>query len=105
MSILYQDLGARRPKTEIQRVDGLLMAPSKIGASQAMTSSNAPLWKEAISSEIESIMHNQIWEIVDLPSGAKTIGCKWIFIRKLNPYGFIKKYKTRLLKVLNKKKV
>ena len=46
---------------------------------EVMTSSSAPLWKEAINSEIESIMHNHTWEIVDLPTGAKTIGCKWIF--------------------------
>ena len=41
-----------------------------------MTSSDAPLWKEAINSEIESIMHNHTWEIVDLPLSGKTIGCK-----------------------------
>ena len=41
-----------------------------------MTSSHAPLWNEAINSEIESIMNNHTWEIVDLPLGAKTIGCK-----------------------------
>ena len=72
---------------------------------EAMTSFDAPIWKEAINSEIESIMHNHTWEIVDLPFGAKTIGCKWIFKRKLKPDGSIEKYKARLLKVLNKIKV
>ena len=48
-----------------------------------MASSDAPLWKEAINSKIELIKHNQTWKIVDLPPGAKTIGCKWIFKRKL----------------------
>ena len=43
---------------------------------EAMTSSHAPLWNEAINSEIESIINNHTWEIVDLPLGAKTIGCK-----------------------------
>ena len=70
-----------------------------------MTSSDAPMWKEAINSEIESIMHNHTWEIVDLPSGAKNIACKWIFKRKLKPDGSIEKYKARLLKVLNKRKL
>ena len=64
---------------------------------EVMTSSNAPLWNEAINSEIESIMHNHTWEIVDLPPGAKTIGCKWIFKRKLKSYGSIEKYKARLV--------
>ena len=64
---------------------------------EAMTSYDAPLWKEAISSEIESIMHNHTWEIVDLPLGAKTIGCKWTLKRKLKPNGSIEKYTTRLV--------
>ena len=42
-------------------------------------------------------MHNHPWEIVDLPPGAKNIGCKWIFKRKLKPNGSIKKYKARLI--------
>ena len=64
---------------------------------EAMTSSDVPLWKEAINSEIESIMHNHTWEIVDLPHGAKTIDCKWIFKRKLKSDGSIEKYKARLV--------
>ena len=61
------------------------------------TSSDALLWKEAINSEIESIMHNHTREIVDLAPGAKTIGYKWIFKRKLKSDGSIEKYKTRLV--------
>ena len=64
---------------------------------EAMTSSDAPLWKEIINSEIESIMHSHTWEIVDLPPGVKTIGCKWIFKRKLKPYRSIEKYMARLV--------
>ena len=62
-----------------------------------MTSSDAPLWKKDINSEIESIMHNHAWDKVNLPLGAKTIGCKWIFKRKLKPYGSIEKYKACLV--------
>ena len=48
---------------------------------EAMTSNDAPMWKEAIDDEIYSIMSNHTWELVDLPPGAKTIGCRWIFKR------------------------
>ena len=64
---------------------------------EAMISLDASLWKEAINSEIESIMYNHTWEIVDLPLSAKTIGCKWIFKRKLKPHGSIEKYKECLV--------
>ena len=59
-----------------------------------MTSHDPPLWMEVINSELESILHNHTWEIVDFPPGAKTIGCKWIFKRKLKPYGSIENSKA-----------
>lgn len=64
---------------------------------EAVTSRDAPFWKEAINSEIESIMSNHTWELVDLPPGTKPIGCKWIFKRKLKPDGSIDKFKARLV--------
>ena len=42
-------------------------------------------------------MYNHTWELVDLPPGAKIIGCKWIFKRKLKQDGFIEKYKAHLV--------
>ena len=42
-------------------------------------------------------MYNHTWELVDLPHGAKTIGCKWIFKRKLKQDGSIEKYKDCLV--------
>ncbi|KAL0301725.1 UNVERIFIED_CONTAM: Retrovirus-related Pol polyprotein from transposon TNT 1-94 [Sesamum radiatum] len=35
---------------------------------EALSSPEAPFWKEAINNEIESIMQNHTWELVDLPS-------------------------------------
>ena len=72
---------------------------------EAMTSPEAPLWKEAINSEIDSILQNHTWELVDLPPGCKPLGYKWIFKRKMKPDGSIDKYKARLvIKVIDKKK-
>ena len=42
-----------------------LVDDDPISYKEAMTSPNAPLWKEAINTEIESITHNHTWEIVD----------------------------------------
>ena len=64
---------------------------------QAMSSNDAPYWKEAINNEIESIMSNHTWELVDLPQGCKALGNKWIFKKKLKPDGSIDKYKARLV--------
>ena len=55
------------------------------------------MWKEAVNSEIESIMQNHTWELVDLPPGSKPLGCKWIFKRKMKIDGSNDKYKARLI--------
>ncbi|GJY76947.1 zinc finger, CCHC-type containing protein [Tanacetum coccineum] len=53
--------------------------------------------KEAINNEMESIMGNNTWVLVDLPPGYKPLGCKWIFKRKLKVDGTIEKFKARLV--------
>ena len=62
-----------------------------------MSTSEAPMWKEAINSEIESIMKNHTWEVVDLPPRSKPLRCKWLFKRKMKTDGSIDKYKARLV--------
>ena len=64
---------------------------------EADGSSNADYWKEAIRSEMDSIMSNGTWEVVDRPYGCKPVGCKWVFKKKLRPDGTIEKYKARLV--------
>ena len=55
------------------------------------------MWKEAIDSEIESILYNYTWELVDLPPGCKPLSSKWVFKRKRKVDGSIDKYKARLV--------
>ena len=64
---------------------------------EAVTSPEAPFWKEAINSEVESILSNHTWKLVDLPPGNKPLQCKWIFKRKMKADGDIDKYKARLV--------
>ena len=64
---------------------------------EAVSSPDASHWKEAINSEIESIMQNHTWELVDLPPGSKPLGYKWIFKKKMKADGSIDKYKARLV--------
>jgi hypothetical protein len=47
--------------------------------SEAVTSTKSVQWFVAMNEEIESLHKNQTWELVKLPKGAKTVGCKWIF--------------------------
>jgi hypothetical protein len=65
--------------------------------SEAFASPDAEYWKEAVHSEMDSIMSNGTWEITDIPSRCKPVGCNWIFKKKLRPDGTVEKYKARLV--------
>ena len=62
-----------------------------------MKSQDARFWEEAINDEMDSIMENKTWKLVDLPPGSKPIGCKWIFKKKMKVDGTIEKFKARLV--------
>nr|GFA76204.1 copia-like retrotransposon [Tanacetum cinerariifolium] len=62
-----------------------------------MSSRDAPLHKEAINDEMDSILRNQTWELAELPKGVRAIGSKWVFKKKLNPDGSISAFKARLV--------
>jgi hypothetical protein len=63
----------------------------------AYSSLDADLWKEAVRSEMYSIMSNGTWKVVDQPYGCKPIGCKSVFKKKLRPDGTIERYTARLV--------
>ncbi|RVX19815.1 Retrovirus-related Pol polyprotein from transposon TNT 1-94 [Vitis vinifera] len=64
---------------------------------EAVNSTEGLMWKEAIKSEIDSILQNHTWELVNLPPGCKPLSSKWIFKRKMKVDGSIDKYKARLV--------
>nr|ASR75387.1 retrotransposon protein [Oryza barthii] len=65
--------------------------------SEAYASPDADYWKEAVRSEMDSIIANGTWEVTERPYGCKPVGCKWVFKKKLRPDGTIEKYKARLV--------
>jgi hypothetical protein len=60
---------------------------------EAFASLDANDWKEAVHSEMDSILSNGTWELVDRPYGCKLVGVQ----KKLRPDGTIDKYKARLM--------
>ena len=64
---------------------------------ETVNSTEGLMWKEALKSEINSILHNHTWELVDLPLGCKPLSSKWVFKRKRKVDGLIDNYKVRLV--------
>lgn len=64
---------------------------------KAVKSQDSAFWQEAIIDEIDSIMRNHTWKLVDLSLGSKHIECKWIFKKKLRVDVMIENFKARLV--------
>ena len=64
---------------------------------EAMNGQNSTLWKTATDVEMNSVLKNKTWDLVDLPAGKTAIGSKWVFKTKMNADGSINKHKARLV--------
>ena len=65
--------------------------------SQAMNDVNSDKWLEAMKDELKSMVHNEIWDLVELPEGHRKVGCKWVFKTKRDSRGNLECYKARLV--------
>ncbi|GKA57199.1 retrotransposon protein, putative, ty1-copia subclass [Tanacetum coccineum] len=54
-------------------------------------------WLDAMIAEMQSMIDNMVWVLVDLPPGCKTVGSKWIFKKKTDMDGIVHTYKARLI--------
>lgn len=55
------------------------------------------VWVQSMKEEINSIVNNDTWELVDLPKGNKYVGSKWVYKNKYNSDGSIERYKDKLV--------
>nr|GEV26687.1 hypothetical protein [Tanacetum cinerariifolium] len=62
-----------------------------------MLDSDTNKWIDAMNAEIQSMIDNTVWVLVDLPPGCKTIKSKWIFKKKTDMDGIVHTYKARLV--------
>ncbi|KAG6461296.1 hypothetical protein O3G_MSEX012541 [Manduca sexta] len=59
-------------------------AMAEISVEQALSSDDHEEWREAILSEIKSLIKNETWDIVKKPSDRKVVGCRYVLTTKLN---------------------
>nr|GEZ65425.1 hypothetical protein [Tanacetum cinerariifolium] len=54
-------------------------------------------WLDTMNAEMQSMIDNKVWVMVDLPPNCKTVGSKWIFKKKIDMDGILHTYKARLV--------
>jgi hypothetical protein len=64
---------------------------------EVVDSEDGNIWKRAMEEEMASLDKNEAWDLLELPTGRKPIGRKWVFKKKLNAEGKVEKYKARLV--------
>jgi hypothetical protein len=91
---------SKRPRTAKSFCDNFivyLMDDTPKTIVDAFASLDADDWKEAVHSEMDTILFDGTWELVDQPYDCKPVGYKWVFKKKFRPDGTIDKYKARLV--------
>jgi high-affinity K+ transport system ATPase subunit B len=64
---------------------------------EAMRSPHSSKWVEAMEDEMKSMSSTNVWDLEEIPKGAKIVGCKWVYKTKFDSNGNVEKYKARLV--------
>ena len=64
---------------------------------KAMRSVHSSKWLEAMKDEMKSMSYNGVWDLEEIPKGAKIVGCKWVYKIKHDSKGNVERFKARLV--------
>ena len=64
---------------------------------EATTGPDREKWQAAMETEMMSMQENEVWDLVTLPAGRKTVGSKWVYKLKTGADGSVQRYKARLV--------
>ena len=48
-----------------------------------------PGWRSVIVDEMQALDDNGTWDLMPFPIRKKAIGCRWVFVVKFNPDGYV----------------
>jgi hypothetical protein len=61
---------------------------------EAMRSAHSSKWLDAMEDEMRSMSVNKVWDLEEIPKGAKIVGCKWVYKTKCDSNGNIERFKA-----------
>lgn len=65
------------PNSSLVHKNNLTGSKIPVDHKEAVTDTN---WKQEMDDEMAALQRNKRWELVELPTGTRTVGCKW-FLR------------------------
>jgi hypothetical protein len=83
-----------------ERLGSYLAMVTSITDSEPMTFAQAfdqQVWREAMLEEYDSIMRNDVWEVVSRPVGKSVVTSRWLYKTKYVADGSIEKHKARFV--------
>ncbi|GJS48392.1 zinc finger BED domain-containing protein RICESLEEPER 2-like protein [Tanacetum coccineum] len=70
---------------------------SRVEPKKVIQALKDPSWIEAMQEELLQFKLQQVWTLVDLPHGKRTIGTKWVYKNKKDKRGIVIRNKARLV--------
>jgi len=88
-----------RPRKAYNKLNAIGVANIQVpsGVKEALSMEHAEEWKAAMQKEYSQLQSRKTWSLVDLPAGERTIGSKWVFAIKGDQYGYVERFKARLV--------
>ncbi len=88
---------AIRDNYEVYNIEESHIEDDPTSYEEAMRSARSSKWLEDMKDEMKSMKLNDVWDLEEIPKGAKTLGCKWVYKTKYDSRGNIEKFKARLV--------
>jgi hypothetical protein len=82
---------------EVYVSEGIQMEGDPTSFEEAMRSAYSSKWLKAMEDEMRSMSINKLWDLEEIPTGAKTVGYKWVYKTKCDSKGNIERFKARLV--------
>ena len=82
---------------EVYNTEEVHMEGDPTSYEDAMRSIHSSKWLEAMNDEMKSMSSNGVWDLEEIPKGAKTVGCKWVYKIKHDSKGNVERFKARLV--------
>ena len=82
---------------EVYNTEEIYMEGDPTSHEEAMRSVHSSKWLEAMKDEMKSMSSNSVWDLEEIPKGAKTVGCKWVYKIKHDSKGNVERFKARLV--------